>query len=79
VIGATFFVLVIVFLRHDFFVSRRQSLVLDMAKPSKHIVDSLLPSMVRDLLMQEADDRRPSNSSRQSDEEYGDEGEVDFA
>jgi hypothetical protein len=79
VIGATFFVLVIVFLRYDFLVSRRQSVVLDMAKRSKHIVDSLFPSMVRDRLMQEADDRRPSNSSRQSDEEYGDGGEVDFA
>ena len=79
VIGATFFVLVIVFLRYDFLVSRRQSLVLDMATRSKHIVDSLFPSMVRDRLMQEADGRRPSNSSRQSDEEYGHGGEVDYA
>jgi hypothetical protein len=76
VIGATFFVLVIVFLRYDFLVSRRQSLVLDMAKRSKHIVDSLFPSMVRDRLMRDAEGRRSSNSSKQSDEEFG---EVDFA
>jgi hypothetical protein len=79
VIGATFFVLVIVFLLYNFLVSRRQSLVLDMATRSKHIVDSLFPSMVRDRLMQEANARRPSNSSRQSDEEYGQGGEVDYA
>jgi hypothetical protein len=79
VIGPTFFVLVIVFLRYVFLVSHRQSLVLDMAKRSKHIVDSLFPSMVRDRLMQKADDRRPFNCSRQSDGEYGDGGEVDFA
>jgi hypothetical protein len=76
VIASIFFVLVIVFLRYDFVVSRRQSLVLDMATRSKHIVDSLFPSMVRDRLMQDADGRRHSSSSRQSDEV---EGEVDFA
>jgi hypothetical protein len=79
VIGATFFVLIIIFLRYDLLVSRRQSLVLDMATRSKHIVDSLFPSMVRDRLMQDAKGRRPSNSSRQSDEEYGQGGEIDFA
>jgi hypothetical protein len=77
VIGATFLVLVIVFLRYDFLVSRRQSVVLDMAKRSKHIVDSLFPSMVRDRLMQEADNK--DHSSRHSDEDFGDGGEVDFA
>lgn len=75
VIGATFFVLVLVFLYYDFLVSRRQSLVLDMATRSRHIVDSLFPSMVRDRLMQEA----ASTSSKHSDEEFGHGGEVDFA
>jgi hypothetical protein len=78
VIPAVFFVLVLVFLRYNFLVSDRQSLVLDMAKRSRHIVDSLFPSLVRDRLMREAVvDGNGSISSRQSDGEGH--GEVDFA
>lgn len=71
VVGATFSVLIIVFLCYDVLISRRQSVVLDMAKRSKNIVDSLFPSMVRDRLMQDA------NDSSQRPEEI--DGVVDFA
>jgi hypothetical protein len=77
VTGCIFFVLLIVFLRYDFLVSRRQSLVLDMAKRSKHIVDSLFPSVVRDRMMKDATERRKSGVSASSNNDQN--GEMDFA
>jgi class 3 adenylate cyclase len=53
VVAGIFSVLIMVFLRYDYLVARRQSLVIDMAKRSKTIVDSLFPSMVRERLLQD--------------------------
>jgi hypothetical protein len=54
IVGGTFALLILVFMRYDYLVTRRNSMVMDMANRSKKIVDSLFPSMVRDRLMQDA-------------------------
>jgi len=71
IVGIVFAVLILVFLRYDFLVARRNSLLLHMTKRYEHIVDSLFPSVVRDRLLKES----PTHGSDAS----GSEETVDFA
>lgn len=80
VAGACFGVVLLLFLRYDYLVSRRQSIVLDMAKKSRSIVDSLFPSVVRDRLLQ-ASSQPASNSPHGSQHDLSEAGvtsEMDF-
>jgi hypothetical protein len=70
VVGGIFALLLIVFLRYDHLVTLRQSFVMDMAKKSKQIVNSLFPSVVRDrLMLQSGGLRHESNHSARSEDD----------
>jgi hypothetical protein len=62
VVAGTFAILILVFLRYDFLITRRNSIVMDMAKRSHNIVDQLFPSVVRDRLLNEGSSRRGSKT-----------------
>lgn len=66
VVGCTMVVLILVFLRYEYLVGRHTSLVLDLANRSKHIVDQLFPSVIRDRLLQDGS-RRGSRSGSDKD------------
>lgn len=68
VVGACFAVLILVFLRYDYLAARRTSMVMDMARRSRNIVDQLFPSVVRDRLLNEGSTRRGSNGGDDPDE-----------
>lgn len=65
--GAIFTILILIFFRYDFLVSRRNKIVLDMANKSKHIVDQLFPEGVRDRLMDDQESRRSSRGGSNAD------------
>lgn len=69
--GIIFALMILLYLRYDFLVTRRNSMVMDMAIRSRTIVDQLFPSVVRDRLLNEGSaSRRGSRSDNGGDDPF---------